>query len=520
MRLLKLCLALVLALAATDAQAQPRRGGTLIFSITGQPETFDCHASPSIAVLMRVAPHYSTLLRIDPANYPRVIGDLAEGWTAAPDGLTYTFRLRENVRFHDGSTLTSEDVRATYERIRNPPQGVVSLRRALLRDVSAIETPDPRTVIFRLSAPNASMPLIFANPWNCIYSARLLASNPNYPARLVMGTGPFRFVENVAGDRWVGTRFENYFRLERPYLDGFRAIDLGGAGLINALSGGQVMADFRGVSPSERDRLRAERGERMRFVDMAQTGTTLLTFNTERAPYSDARVRRALSIALDRWGGAEAIGRLSIFSFAGGFLRPGDAVYARDRAALSQLPGFRPDMAANRAEARRLLAEAGVPNLTITFTNRPQYTPLGVFVVDQWRQIGVTTRHEQPENTPFFAARTSGNFDVIVDAMNEYVDDPSLYFAQFLSRSRNPTNVSRANDAVLDDLYDRQARSLDQVERVRLARDFEARMLEQATSVPLFWSNRIVALSAEVQGYVMTPSYFLGQDLADIWLAR
>lgn len=521
-RFLGALVALVAAvLAASTVLAQtPQRGGTLIFSVTGEPETYDCHASPSIAVLQRVAPHYSTLLRVDPQTYPRIVGDLAESWTASPDGLTYTFRLRADIRFHDGSALTSEDVKASYERIRNPPQGVVSLRQALLRDIDAIDTQDPRTIVFRLRAPNAAMLAIFASPWNCIYSARLLAAGGNYPARAVMGSGPFRFVEHVAGSHWVGQRFDGYFQGDRPYLDGFRAISVGGAALVNALAGGQVMVDFRGVSPAERDRLRSERGDRLRFLEMAQTGQLMLTFNAERAPFSDARVRRALSLAIDRWTGQEPMGRLTIFAHAGGFLRPGDEVFARNRAELSRLPGFNPDMAANRAEARRLLAEAGVPNLSIVFTNRPQYTPIGVFVVDQWRQIGVTTRHDQAENTAFFAARSSGNFDVIADAVNEFIDDPSLYFAQFLSRDRNRTNVSRSIDRTLDDLYERQARTLDLAERVRLAREFEARMLNEAYSVPLFWSHRIVPLSVAVQGYAMTPSYYLGQDLADVWLAR
>jgi len=467
--------ALIAACTVVGASASaetPRRGGILTFSITGEPETYDCHASPSIAVLQRVAPHYSTLLRVDSAEYPRIVGDLAESWTVSPDGLVYGFRLHSDVHFHDGSVLTAEDVKASYERIRNPPLGVVSLRQALLSDVAAIETPDARSVVFRLARPNAAMLGIFASPWNCIYSARRLAAGGAYPAREVMGTGPFRLVEHVAGDRWVGERFAGYFRPGRPYLDGFRAINIGGPAMINALAGGQTMADFRGVSPSERDRLRAERGERLRFLESPMTASLVITFNAERAPFNDARVRRALSLAIDRWGGQDPMGRLTIFGLAGGFLRPGDTVYARSREELSRLPGFLPDMAANRAEARRLLAEAGVANLTVTFTNRPQYTPIGVFLIDQWRQIGVTTRHEQPENTPFFAARTAGNFDVIADSVNVYADDPSLYFAQFLSRDRNPSNISRSTDRTLDALYDSQASTLDVAERVRLAHAF------------------------------------------------
>jgi peptide/nickel transport system substrate-binding protein len=97
---------------------------------------------------------------------------LAASWEVAPDGLSYTFKLRDNVSFHDGRPLTSEDVKASYERIIDPPAGVVSLRRALYQDIKSIETPDATTVVFRMKFPNASMLTHFASPWNCIIAPR------------------------------------------------------------------------------------------------------------------------------------------------------------------------------------------------------------------------------------------------------------------------------------------------------------------------------------------------------------
>src|SRR5262245_50211696 len=97
----------ILAGAGASPAQTPLRGGTLIFSVTGQPDTYDCHATPSVAAMHRLAPHYSLLIRIDPDNYPAIAGDVAESWTASPDQLTYTFRLRRNVVFHDGTPLTT-----------------------------------------------------------------------------------------------------------------------------------------------------------------------------------------------------------------------------------------------------------------------------------------------------------------------------------------------------------------------------------------------------------------------------
>ena len=111
------------------ADINPKRGGTLEFAVTVEPGNYDCHGNISFAFLHPIAPHYSTLLKFDAANYPQIIGDLAESWSVSADRLTYTFKLRPNILFHDGSRMTSADVKASYERIVHPPPGVVSARK-------------------------------------------------------------------------------------------------------------------------------------------------------------------------------------------------------------------------------------------------------------------------------------------------------------------------------------------------------------------------------------------------------
>src|SRR5258708_36993842 len=177
-------------------------------------------------------------------------------------------------------------------------------------------------------------------------------------------------------------------------------------------------------------------------------------------------------------------------------------------------------MAANRAEARRLLAEAGLPNLSFAFSNRSVYTPQGIFLIDQWRQIGVTARHELLENTAYFASRRDGNFEVIVDASNEYVDEPTIQFAQFLSVDRAPGNISGATDRALDALFDRQARATGAAERREPLRAFEPPLLNDSYTVPFLSPHPIFPLAASVQGYVVTPSYYVGQDLGNVWLRQ
>src|SRR5262245_4891339 len=123
----------------------PRRGGVLLAAIAADAPSLDPHQEETFATLHLVAPCYSTLLQIDPYNYPKVIGDVATEWKIAADGLTYTFKLRQGIRFHDGSPLTSADLKATYEKIVFPPAGVRSIRKNAYAAVTSIEAPDAGT---------------------------------------------------------------------------------------------------------------------------------------------------------------------------------------------------------------------------------------------------------------------------------------------------------------------------------------------------------------------------------------
>jgi len=508
------------AIVSANAEAQtPKRGGTLVYSVSlGEPETFDCHATSTVATLYRLAPHYSMLIRLDPANYPQVTKDLADSWEMAPDGLTYTFHLHPNVQFHDGTILTAADVKASIDRLRDPKPGVISVRQAQYRDISAIEAPDDRTVIIRLSKPNAAMLSLLASPWNCIYSAKKMASDPNYPARVVMGTGPFRFTNYVAGSQWEGQRFENYFREGRPYLDGFKAVSTSPTGFVTATIGGQVMTDFRGYSAPDRDRIVAARGDAMRVAEVESTMTFFsYSFNTQHKPLDDVRVRRALALAIDHKTGQQLMAKLLTISAAGGFLRPGSQ-FAQPWSELQKQIGFRPDLAASRAEAKRLLAEAGVKDLKLTFVNRAQYPMIGVFLIDQWRQIGVTVTQELPENARFFAARDAGNYDIIPEGGADYLDEPSLQLAAALSYDLNPQNGSRAIDRKVDELFEKQARELDPAKRKAITTELENYLIDQAYRIPLFWGKPSIVMDKRIVGYPDAPSPYIGLDWADIWL--
>ena len=163
----------------TGAQ-QPRRGGTLVYISTAQPPSFDGHRETTFAMLHPVKPHYSYLVKFDTQNYPKVVGDLAESWTASKDGLTYTFKIRSGVKFNDGSVLTSKDIKATYDKIIFPKGDVVSARQAMYQSVKVVEAPNPQTAVFRLKYATPGFAEKLASPFNFVYKAEILERDPRW----------------------------------------------------------------------------------------------------------------------------------------------------------------------------------------------------------------------------------------------------------------------------------------------------------------------------------------------------
>ena len=510
-------------LAISPVQAQtPKKGGTLNIAVVAEPPNYDCHANSTFGVSHPVTPHYSLLLKYT-GNYKsmRIEGDLAERWEASKDGLTYTFKLRKGVKFHDGTDLTAEDVKATYERIANPPTGVISLRRALYEDISAIETPDPHTVVFKFKAVNASALDGFASPWNCIYSAAKLKADPKWPETNIMGSGAFVFVQHIKGQSWEAKRFDQYFQPGKPYLDGYKMFFVKSSNLATGLIGGQFDLEMRGLTPSDRDQIMEKRKDDMVVLEGPWSASLMLTFNSKKKPFDDVRVRQALTMAMDRWANAEAMGKISLMKYVGGYTRPGYE-YALPNSELEKLPGYARDINKAREDAKKLLKEAGVDNLKINFLNRnvgQPYTAGGIFAVDQWRRIGVETEHKQLETKLYFEALQRGDFDVSMDFITDHGDDPNLQYVHVVSEAMNaPASYSKHQDKKVDELFEKQKRAIDPAERKKITNEFERYTITQAHNIMLWWWQRIVVHHKKIKGWELTPSHYIGNDLTEVWL--
>src|SRR5262247_3602210 len=465
----------VLACAAPAiAQERPRYGGELVFTVPSEPPSYDGHREGTFGTVHPLAPMYNTLLRIDPTDRTgtRPVPDLAESWTVSPDGLIYTLKLRQGVRFHDGSVLSSRDVKASYDKIIWPPAGVISARKGAYQAVEVVEAPDPLTVRFRLKWPEASFLVNLASPFNWIYRADILARDMRWYETNTMGTGPFKFVEHVKGSHWVGKKNPDYWDKGKPYLDGYRALFIGSSSAqVAAIRGERAHAQFRGFSPADRDSLVQALGPKISVQESPWDCLSLVTFNHEKKPFDDKRVRRALTLALDRYTASRSLSRIAVVKEVGGIQVPGTP-WATPPAELEKLAGYGRDVAASRAEAKRLLKEAGVPDgFSFVLKNRnvkEPYEVSGVYVVDQWRKIGLNVTHTPLEGGPYFNDLRQGSFDAGVDFDCEFMDEPDLYLLKYLSSEKSPVNYSRYKDPMLDELYERQSRMLDLKDRLPL----------------------------------------------------
>jgi peptide/nickel transport system substrate-binding protein len=527
-----LCVALVssAALAAGgDEEAPVKRGGTFTFTIPADaPPSFDGHREGTFATLHATAPFYSVLIRVNPENPSSTTDFVCDLCTAIPqptdDGRTYTFKIREGVKFHDGSPLTATDVVASWEHIIHPPKDVLSVRESYYDMVDTVASPDPSTVIFRLKfATSAFLPAL-ADPFTFIYKKEMLDKDPRWYEKNVLGSGPFKFAEYETGQSMKGVRNPDYYRKGLPYLDGFTAIYAEKQAVrVDAIRSGRAAMEFRGLPPAARDELVKALGDKIVVEESDWNCGSLVQPNHKKKPFDDARVRRALTLAIDRWHGAPALSKIANVRTVGGIVFPGSPL-AATKEELQQLAGFWPDIEKSRAEAKRLLKEAGAEGLSFELLNRgvdQPYKFVGTWLVDEWSKIGLKVTQRVMPTGPWLDAMRNGNFEVVSQANCHGVPNPLLDVNAYLPSSVYAGNYGYYEDHAEVDLYNKMLRETDYSKQRALMRQFEKYVIDdQAHELWILWWYRIIPHPTWVKGWKISPSHFINQDLATVWLDK
>ena len=514
---------------AGQAADAPKRGGTLTYMIPadGGP-SLDGHKETTYAVMHATAPFYSTLIRVNPDNPSSTTDFVCDLCTAMPepadDGLTFAFKIRQGVKFHDGSALTAHDIAASWRHIVFPPAGYSSARESSYVMVDKIEDPDDSTVIFRLKFHTLSFLPALADPWAFVYSAKMLAKDPHYYERNIMGSGPFKFDKYEIGQSMTGVRNPDYYHPGQPYLDSFHAIFAPKQQTrVDAIRSDRAALEFRGESPSARDQLVKELGDKITVQESDWNCGNVFTPNHKRKPFDDVRVRRALFMAVDQWRGAQALQKIAIVRTVGGIVFPGSP-FAATKDELLKYPGFATDIEASRAEARRLLKEAGAEGLSVEMLNRnvdQPYIIVGTWLVDEFRKIGVTVTQKIVPTGPWIEAMRGGDFALAMEANCQMVVNPIADSGRYLPHEIYKENFAFHDDPKQVEIYNDMVREVDPAKARVLMRAYENQIIQVgAHQLPTLWFYRILPIRSYVKGWKISTSHYLNQDLANIWLDR
>jgi peptide/nickel transport system substrate-binding protein len=508
---------------AALAQEKPQKGGMLRVALAGDPPSLDMHQEGTFLVTIPFSTVYNALVMFDPHGYPNIIGDLAKSWTTSDDKLTWTFTLHQGVKFHDDSDLTSADVKASFDRIVFPSEGIVSTRKSLFQAIKSIEAPDPHTVVFRLHYASPSFLSMLAHPANFIFAKKYLDQDPHYYKQHAMGSGPFKLKEYVRGSSIEMERNPKYWKQGFPHMDGIKYYIIRDDGArAKALRSDRVDVEFRGFPPAEVEAITNQMGDKVTVAYPGQPVHWGVAFNADKKPFDDERVRKAMSLALDRYDMAKTLAPLSGLDAVSGLIPP-KAPWALPPEELQALPGFGKDHEANLKEAKRLLAEAGYPDgFKTVMLNRSiklPYIDMGVYLVSAWKKVGIEAEHQLEESATWSKNRRSRDFEVLLDPFGtSAVADPDELLVKFTTGASS--NWGRFSDPVIDKLFEQQKVELDEQKRIKLVKELQKEVIKKGWWLPGLWWSRAEVRSARIRNYQPMPNHWMNRRLEDVWLAE
>ncbi|MBI4011044.1 MAG: ABC transporter substrate-binding protein [Candidatus Rokubacteria bacterium] len=489
-------LLLSLALLPASGHAQPAAGGaSLTVQVTSEPPGLDLTATPASATATVVFYNVQeALVKVDQQG--KLAPWLAERWHTS-DNLNYTFFLKKSVRFHNGRAFAADDVKFVLERARNPETKHPHGRH--YADIAAVHVKDEHTVTISLKKPNAMFLYNLARQGSVIYPREAVEQLKSQP----VGTGPFVLARWDRGDRIVLRKNPDYHVRGLPRLEQvtFRFIPDPNAALA-ALQAGDIDVLGFGLGPESVEVVR--RAPALQLILGETTNDVILALNNSKAPYSDVRVRRAITHAIDK----DEIVKGAMFGFGrilGSNVDPLNPYFVD----VSKAVPYNPD------RARQLLAEAGYANgFDAVLRVAPQYpytVRTGEVIVGQLAKAGIRVKLEQIEWGQWLdRVYKNADYDMTIIGHAEAWDAGNY---------ANPKYYFRYDSPRLQEVYNQSETTLDEVKRRALYHDLQKIMADEAPVVWLYVYPRIVAAKKGVQGIwkdLPTPS----MDLSEVSWAK
>jgi oligopeptide transport system substrate-binding protein len=497
-----------------DSARRPQPTGNMLRRGTSdEPRTLDPHFVPGNAGAAIMYDMFEGLLAIDASGLLRP--GLAETYTMSPDGLVYTFKLRENLKWSDGQPLVADDVVFSFRRSADPKTAARSGRvlfplknfPAIVRGDMPVErlgvtAPDPRTVVIEVDQPTAYLPDILASfsagvvPRHKIEAFGDRWTNPEniavsgaYTLEEWVGNTHIKLKKNPNHYDAANIKIDQvmFFPIERPQT------------ALTRFRGGELDVAF-GVPPDQIDWLEANYGKELRSAPVSGVFYALL--NNRVAPTNDVRVRKALSISVDR----EQISATLLRNEA----EPAYGIVP------NAMPGHEPNpmpfakqpIAARVEEAKALLAEAGYgPNnplkITYKFGGQESNRRIAVALQQMWQALGAEVTLENVGANAVVADARTGSYQAMRYTYYAPYPDPVAFLKLFESGAN--TNFSFYADPAYDQMLQRADRIIDKAERTQALREVENKIMAQFPVIPIYFHFRYYLVGQRVQGWVENP---------------
>lgn len=466
-----------LGLAAAQSEPAPVAGGEVTVAITADPPGWDPTVSTSQEIA-RVTYHnvFEGLVRLDRSG--NIVPALAESWETSDDGLTWTFKIRNGVKFHDGSDLTLDDIVAKFERATNPDSG--HTHPEYYEAIDTVEAGDGNTVVFTLSEPSSSLLYNLARPDSIIYPAAQAETQRSQP----VGTGPFKFVNYVEGSEVRLEKFDDYYLEGVPYLDAvtFRIIPDPNTRFA-ALQSGDI--DLIGVALPPEQFMQLEGNPDLKGTEGSATTEITVALNNTRPPLDDPKVRQAITHAIDK----DTIVNGAFFGLGtviGTHMSPSEPYYID----LEPYP-YDPE------KAKQLLAEAGYPDgFELQFELPEPYNierRTGEVIAQQLAQVGIETNLSVVEwGTWVQRIFLGGDYDMTIIGHSE-PRDINVY--------GNPDYYYHYDNPEVRDLLAQIEATPDEAQQTELFQDIAETIADDAVNVWVFSPPYLVAARQDVYGF-------------------
>jgi len=515
-----------LVLALTDAAFAQKSGGILKISHFDSPASMSLLEEATAAALRPMMGVFNNLVVYDQhvaQNSMRsIVPELATSWSSNEEGTELTFPLRQGVQWHDGKPFTAQDVKCTWDLLSGKASEKLRInpRKSWYSNVEEVTTNGDYEVAFRLKRPQPALLALLASGWAPIYpchvSPRDMRSRP-------IGTGPFKFVEFKPNEVIRVTRNLDYWKEGRPYLDGIEWTiikDVSTRNLAFIAGKVDVYSPHTMTIPILKD-IKSQAPQAICEVAPTNVNRTLI-INREKPPFDNADLRRAMSLSLDRKAFIDIIteGQGDI----GGTMLPApEGVWSMPPELLKTLPGYDPDIAKNRAEARHIMRKLGYgPDkrlaVTVSTRNLPGYRDPAVIMIDQLKEIYIDGQLEAVDTTQWYPKIMRKDFTVGLNVSESAVDDPDQQFYEnyICTAERNYTGYCSPE---VDKLVDQQSAESDKEKRKQLVWEIEKRLAQDGARPVIFYPRQATCRHPRVKGMtMMVNSIYNGYRYEDLWL--